>query len=282
VRSFKGVMVLLLCVLWWMASCHDKRGQIVVENPILQSITVSPPSATVAVGQTQQFTATANYSDGSSKPLAEATWSTSAPTLVAVSSTGLVTPVGQGHFAVTATLEKMTGNATLTVELPNEPTTQELAARCPAPSKEIQASCREIKYEDLPNGAKALLRRLKCDTGPGSPYDYGTAVDLKGDGVPEYQFCCHEAPHGPCGAVLIGRVGTKWKDLTASEGMLGFEGPCNLFVVLETQHSGFHDICLPVECSPPLKTGTCNPTIWRYDGTRYHAAETTMADRSSK
>src|SRR5579863_3183432 len=117
---------------------------------------------------------------------------------------------------------------------------------CPKPSKEVQASCRAITYRDLPGGARALLRKLKCGVIPGSPYDSGSAVDLNSDGSAEYQFCCHAAPHGPCDAVLIGKVGTEWKDLTAKDGSLGFEGACNLFVPLETQHGGYHDVCLPI------------------------------------
>ena len=148
----------------------------------------------------------------------------------------------------------------------------QLASRCPMPSKEVHATCREITYEELPSGAKALLRQLKCDTGPDSTYNYGTAVDLNGDGVPEYQFCCNEAAHGPCSAVLIGKIQGEWKDLTAKNGMLGFEGRCNLLVVLASQHNGFHDLCLPAECGPSSKAGTCDPAIWRYDGTRYKVA----------
>jgi Bacterial Ig-like domain (group 2) len=273
VHSVKRLAVWLPCVFLLLASCRGKTGRN-VESLILRSITVSPPSATVAVGQTQQFTAAANFSHGSSRPLLDAAWSTSAPTVTNVTSTGLVTTVGQGHFAVFATLEKITGSATLTVELRNEPTTQELASRCPAPSKEIQATCRGITYEDLPDGARALLHQLRCDTGPSSNYNYGTAVDLNGDGIPEYQLCCNEAPHGPCGAVLIVRIGGKWTDLTPKNGMLGFEGPCNQFVVLATQHGGFHDVCLRVECAPSSKAGTCNPTIWQFDGTRYQVVDT--------
>jgi hypothetical protein len=150
----------------------------------------------------------------------------------------------------------------------------ELASRCPAPSNEVLATCRAITYKDLPVGAKALLRHLKCDTGPSSSYNYGTAVDLNGDGIPEYQFCCNEAPHGPCGAILMGRIGGKWTDLTDKGGMLGFEGPCNQFVALATQHRGFHDICLPIECAPSSEGGACNPAIWQFDGTRYRAIDT--------
>ena len=160
-------------------------------------------------------------------------------------------------------------------------TDDELASRCPAASKEVQATCREITYKDLPAGAKALLRQLKCDAGPGSNYDYGSAVDLNDDGVPEYQFCCHEAAHGPCDAVLIGSVKGQWKNLTGKDGMSGFEGPCNLFVVLETQHNGFHDICLPSECAPASKTGKCDPKIWHFNGAQYQVADSAAPSPSN-
>lgn len=142
-------------------------------------------------------------------------------------------------------------------------------AACPKPAKE---ACREITYSDLPGGARALLKKLKCDVRAGSNYDWGSAVDLNGDGSPEYQFCCHEAGHGPCGAVLIGRVGGQWKDLTAKDGLLGFDGACNLFVVLESRHGGFRDVCLPAQCAAPAQAGACTPVRWQYDGRRYRAS----------
>ncbi len=69
----------------------------------------------------------------------------------------------------------------------------DLVSRCPPPDRAIQAGCKEIAYKDLPDGAKSLLRKLKCDS------QYGSAVDLNGDGSPEYKFCCKQAAHGPCG-----------------------------------------------------------------------------------
>jgi len=155
-------------------------------------------------------------------------------------------------------------------------------AACPKSSKDVQASCRAITYKDLPTGARLLLRRMKCDVRAGSPYDSGSAVDLNNDGMPEYEFCCHEAPHGPCDAVLIGKVGTKWKDLTAKDGLLGFEGACNLLVVLETQHGGYHDLCLPIQCSQPVRGGNCEPTIWHYDGTRYRSSDASAGKPSGQ
>jgi hypothetical protein len=156
---------------------------------------------------------------------------------------------------------------------------EDLVSRCPKPSKVVPASCTEIAYKDLPPGARDLLLKMRCDVRSGGPYDYGSAVDLRGDGSLEYQFCCHEAAHGPCGSVLIGKIGNEWKDLTAKEGLLGFLGACNLFVVLESQQRGFHDVCLPVQCMPATKSGSaaCVPTIWRYDGARYRATDATAA-----
>jgi Bacterial Ig-like domain (group 2) len=65
-------------------------------SPTLQSIAVSPQATTVATGLTEQFSASGNYSDGTSKPLNSVTWATSDTTLATVSTTGLVTAVKQG------------------------------------------------------------------------------------------------------------------------------------------------------------------------------------------
>jgi uncharacterized protein YjdB len=87
-------------------------------NPVLQSIAVSPQTTTVAAGLTQQFTASGNYSDGTSKPLSSVTWATSDTSLATVSTTGLVTAVKQGTVTVTATSAGISGSAPLTVGAP--------------------------------------------------------------------------------------------------------------------------------------------------------------------
>ncbi len=150
--------------------------------------------------------------------------------------------------------------------------------RCPKPAKAIPASCTEITYANVPDGATALLEQMHCDASPGGSYESGSAFDLNGDGSPEYQFCCHEAPHGPCGSALIGKVGNEWKDLTAKQGgLLGFAGACDLVLVLESERDGFHDICLPLLCASDTgRMGIpCAPVIWRYDGGRYRRVDST-------
>ena len=146
---------------------------------------------------------------------------------------------------------------------------------CPKPNTEALASCRAISYNDLPKGALDLLAKMKCDVG--SNYDYGSAVDLNGDGEPEYQVCCKEASHGPCGAVVIGKIGSTWKNLTANEGVVGYAYACGLFVVLDGRHGGFSDVCLPNQCSmvsSPIGK-PCVPTIWHFVDGRYRSVEYT-------
>ena len=157
---------------------------------------------------------------------------------------------------------------------------EDAAAKCPRSATALQASCKEITRKDLPKGAVELLRRMKCDVAAGSNYDYGSAVDLNGDGSPEHQVCCNESMHGPCGAVVIGKIDGVWKDLTANNRILGFDGACGDFVILESQHGGYHDVCLPIECAPG--TGTpekpCTPTLWQYDKGRYRISEREGSD----
>lgn len=146
---------------------------------------------------------------------------------------------------------------------------------CPKPDARALANCIEASYKDLPPAALELLQRMKCKVS--SNYDYGSAVDLNGDGSPEYQICCSDSPHGPCGAVVIGKVGSVWKDLTAKEGVLGFATACGLFVVLESRHGGFSDVCLPNQCSLiSSPTGKpCIPTIWSMIDGRYRSVQYT-------
>jgi trimeric autotransporter adhesin len=83
--------------------------------PILQSITISPSSPTVAVGGTAQLTATGVNDDGSTSTLTNVTWSSSSASVATVSTTGLVTGVSNGTTTITATSGAISGTATVNV-----------------------------------------------------------------------------------------------------------------------------------------------------------------------
>jgi hypothetical protein len=148
---------------------------------------------------------------------------------------------------------------------------------CPRPDSDILERCESISYARFPDEAIALLKKLKCDVEPNTSYDYGSEVDLNGDGHPEYHICCSESPHGPCGAVLIGRVGSQWKDLTAGHSLLGFTPACGAFVVLSSQHNRYHDICLPILCSAFSRV--CRPAILQFRNGSYREVSPAAKDR---
>jgi uncharacterized repeat protein (TIGR02543 family) len=84
----------------------------------LQSIQVSPAGAEIARGHTQQFTATATYSDGSTADITStAIWVSSNALVATVGPGGLATGVSPGTVSITATISTVQGSATLTVRL---------------------------------------------------------------------------------------------------------------------------------------------------------------------
>jgi hypothetical protein len=76
----------------------------------LSSITVTPASPDIlAVASTQQFTATATYSDGSAKDITtQVTWVSSDSAIAALSSTGSATAIAKGNSNITASMSGIT------------------------------------------------------------------------------------------------------------------------------------------------------------------------------
>lgn len=87
-----------------------------VTSAAMISITVTPSTASVAMGQTQAFTANGIFSDGSSTDVTNSVvWSSSATNIAAVDATGLATAIGSGSASITATSGTVNGSASLTV-----------------------------------------------------------------------------------------------------------------------------------------------------------------------
>ncbi len=82
----------------------------------LVSIAVSPANPSISQGNTQQFTATGTYSDGSHQDLTNtAAWSSSSPAVASISSAGLATGTSTGSTTIQATLGSINGSTQLTV-----------------------------------------------------------------------------------------------------------------------------------------------------------------------
>ena len=86
----------------------------VTQVPIAR-IDVTPSTAAVLVGGTQQLTATPRDAGGNALPGRSITWLTGAPSVATVSQSGLVTGVSNGSAVVFAASEGQSGSATITV-----------------------------------------------------------------------------------------------------------------------------------------------------------------------
>jgi uncharacterized protein YjdB len=94
----------------------NASSSLTVNPAVMTSIAVTPVNQSVASGQTQQFTATANCSDGSTKDLtATAIWSSSSPALASINSGGLATGVAVGTATITAASSGMSASTAIRV-----------------------------------------------------------------------------------------------------------------------------------------------------------------------
>lgn len=88
-------------------------------------VTVSPAVASVAVGETRSFTATAYKVGGGKVEITDrASWSVLEPSIAAINDGGVLTGIAQGSTEVTASYENLAGRATVTVTGTLNPGTQ--------------------------------------------------------------------------------------------------------------------------------------------------------------
>lgn len=102
-----------LCCLALLVSCGG--GSKTPPAPTLQSISVSPSGTSVVAGKTQQYSASGGYSDGSTKSLSNAEWTSSDPTIATINASGLLTAVKQGSITVSAKSGSVTGSTSATI-----------------------------------------------------------------------------------------------------------------------------------------------------------------------
>ncbi len=107
-RALALAAISLVCTMI-LAACGDS-------TPVLRYITITPATANIGVGTTQQFTATGSYSNGSTTPNMSVTWGSSTPTVATIDSTGVAMAVASGTTTITATAFGITATpATLNV-----------------------------------------------------------------------------------------------------------------------------------------------------------------------
>jgi hypothetical protein len=92
------------------------QASLTVTSATLLSITVTPPSASIANGTTQAFRATGTFSDQSTLDLTtQVSWTSNNGAVAVINSAGIATGTGAGTAIIKATFNGQTDTATLTV-----------------------------------------------------------------------------------------------------------------------------------------------------------------------
>jgi uncharacterized protein YjdB len=108
----------MVCVMvgWFgLVACGDDNhpGK---PTPVLQTLAISPASASVAIGDSVQLTANGTFSDGKTIDITTmVTWSSSSDATATVSATGVVAGVAFGNATITASLDGITASAAIDV-----------------------------------------------------------------------------------------------------------------------------------------------------------------------
>lgn len=97
-------------------SSNDENG--VSEPAVIQNIVITPESASVEVGETQQFTATVYDQRGDVMQGETITWSSDDESVANVNASGLATSVNEGTAAISANAGSVSHAATVTVSNP--------------------------------------------------------------------------------------------------------------------------------------------------------------------
>jgi uncharacterized protein YjdB len=84
-------------------------------SPSLASMSITPSPVRLAVGGSSQLALTGTFSDGTRSPVTGAAWTSSAATVAAVNSSGVVTALSSGITTVTATYGGASASVTVTV-----------------------------------------------------------------------------------------------------------------------------------------------------------------------
>ena len=94
----------------------SSSASLTIDAATLQSISVNPPNPSIVAGSTQQFSAIASYSDGSTRDItSQGTWTTSPAQVATITNTGLATATGEGTATIQVSFHSVAGTGTMAV-----------------------------------------------------------------------------------------------------------------------------------------------------------------------
>jgi hypothetical protein len=112
-----GFVIVLSLALFAVSGCGNGSGRTGTPVEAVKSISISPGSATILMGKQQQFSATAIYSDGSTKSApAGLTWSSSNTAVATVDNSGLAKGIAPGSVTISAAVGSVNGTSSTKVQ----------------------------------------------------------------------------------------------------------------------------------------------------------------------
>ena len=191
-------------------SVVSNEAALTVTAPILESIGVTPVTASILNGLTQQYTATGTYSDASTADITSSViWASSNTGVATIDLAGLATGVGEGNTGITASLGSVESDvATLTVEGASEPTT--VSVNSIVYSTEGGGDSKKHLLITVALNQPVASASVSIDVNLGNDlYDSGTGTTGT-DGTVTFKF--PNAPSGPYTTEVTGvtAVGLTW------------------------------------------------------------------------
>jgi hypothetical protein len=114
------IFSLICAMVFVVGGCGGGGSYTTTPRPVaLQTINVTPANSSIAPGIALKFTATGNYSDGSTKDVSSfAQWTSTNAAVATVDGTGAANTKGTGNTTIQAALNSVSGATTLTVTTP--------------------------------------------------------------------------------------------------------------------------------------------------------------------
>ena len=158
---FCAAGILLTTLLVACGSGNDLSREPILGLPAasLVSVSVTPATAAVLVNGTQQYTATANYSDGTSQDVTtKSAWASASPAIASVApATGLAKGLTAGSAVISATFEAKSGAGTLVVSTPPPPTLVSIAVAPATATVTVGATQQYTATGTYSNNSTALI-----------------------------------------------------------------------------------------------------------------------------
>ncbi len=171
-------------------------------------VTVSPATATVNAGATQQLTATVAPSNATNTTV---TWSSANTAIATVSAGGLVTAVAAGATTITVTTQDGAKTATCTITVPSAggTTYYQILNRWQANTYLYDGGNGQVKYSTNPSGA--VYQWAKVDLGNGF-------IQLQNRATGNFMHVENQNGSVQCGAIGQGWYSAMWAIADAGSG----------------------------------------------------------------